>query len=332
MDIRYLNPEEHELWDAFVDQCPYGTIFHKTGWLLPVARFQSLSFRIAACIRDGEILGGMAFTWKKKFGRIPVLQMPVKTPFFSPVIAPSQSKYLSKTESQLFEVAEALGDFLTNEYQWVQATFPTAFQDVRPFLWAGFNGKIHYTYRTVLSGTDDPLPDYDTPVRNKIKKGLRTEFEFRTGATRKDIGDAWELEQKSFRRQQFEMRYADKEEFTDFVESLIGSGAADMFSIVYQGQLVASRILVLDRPKRTAYDWTAGAHEDHLSTGLNQVLMYSIHKHLLESEFQVFDFVGAGTKSIAKYKSTFNFPLAASYSISKARGLARIGMLLKNHR
>ena len=77
--------------------------------------------------------------------------------------------------------------------------------------------------------------------------------------------------------------------------------------------------MILDQATGTAYYWHAGADKDFLNTGLNQLLV-----------LKSFDFVGADTESIARYKSTYNFPLVPMYSVSKSRSIARLGMAIKN--
>ena len=88
--------------------------------------------------------------------------------------------------------------------------------------------------------------------------------------------------------------------------------------------------MILDQATGTTYYWHAGADKDFLNTGLNQLLILKILEKYNVSDMKGFDFVGADTESIARYKSTFNLPLTSMYSVTKTRGLAKMGMQIKD--
>lgn len=330
IQIRYLEDHEYDLWDQFVDQCEYGTIFHKSQWLKPISRWQQLNFSIAGCFKGSNLIGGMAFTWKKKFGRIPILQMPVKTSFFGPVISYSDTKYLSKIESQIHSTTKALTDFLMTEYQFFFAQFPPAFTDIRPYSWNGFESRIHYTYCVKFSPDIDLEANVNPAIKRRIKKALSLEYQLHDIASAEYTGYAWELEQKSFKRQDFKMQYTTKEEFITFILDQVQQESGQVFTIMYDKKPVASVIMILDIAKGTAYYWLAGADKDYLNTGMNQLLILKILEKYKASELNNFDFVGADTENIARYKSTFNLPLIPMYSVSKSRSIARVGIRIKN--
>lgn len=327
---RYLQVAEYTLWDRFVDDSIEGTIFHKSVWLKSISTWQNLNFSIAACFKGGELIGGMAFTWKKKFGRIPVIQLPFKTLFFGPVIAQSKAKHQSKSESHQQAVVQSLTGFLMSEYQMFYAKFPPSVIDIRNYSWNGFQTGIHYTYLADLNPENDILSSFDHSVRKQINKGEKLNYIFHADNHENFISLAWELEQKSFNRQDFKLVYASKAAFMTFVSELIDMELAQVYSLYLENTPVASRIVLLDHPKSKVYDWLSGADKEHLSTGLNQLLMYRVLKELQKSDLSFFDFGGAGTSSIARYKSTYNFPLVPMYSVSKSRSIARLGMAIKN--
>ncbi|HKK40928.1 MAG TPA: GNAT family N-acetyltransferase [Bacteroidales bacterium] len=329
IETRYLETEEYSLWDTFVDQSKDGTIFHKTNWLRTFADWQHLKLCVAGCFKGTELTGGMAFTWKKKFGIIPVMQQPVKTPFFSPVIANSQTGYLSKIESQLNATLNSLIDFLSSEFKLLQIQFPPSFSDIRTFLWKDFESSVHYTYLTAIQQLEDLISVYDPSVRRQIKKGGEQNYSLYKDNSREFIEAAWELEQKSFKRQQLDMQYATNEDFVSFIELLAEQESAQTYTIKFEDRAIASQIVLLDNAKKSSYYWLAGVDNRYLSTGLNQLLLHKILTDLQDRGYQLFDFVGAGTKTIAKYKSTFNFPLVPMYSVRKAGTLVKFGLTVK---
>lgn len=330
IQIRYLESHEYDLWDQFVDQCDFGTIFHKSQWLNPISKWQNLNFSIVGCYKGNQLTGGMAFTWKKKFGRIPIIQLPVKTPVFGPVISYSDTKYLSKIESQIHTVTKDLINFLLKDYQLFYAQFPPAFIDIRPYNWEGFDSDVHYTYSIKFHSEIDLEAGFNPDIKRRIKKAYTLKYQLHENATEEYIAYAWDLEQKSFDRQGFKMQYTAKESFVSFILDLVQKKSGEVFTIMHEEKPVASVIMILDQATGTAYYWHAGADKDFLNTGLNQLLVLKIMEKYKVSDLKSFDFVGADTESIARYKSTFNFPLVPMYSVSKSRSIARLGMAIKN--
>ena len=86
---------------------------------------------------------------------------------------------------------------------------------------------------------------------------------------------------------------------------------------------------VHEKTKGIAYYWQAGASKEYLPTGLNQLLVQRVIEHYTSEGYKKFDFVGADTDTIARYKSTFNFPLVPMYSVSKSRGMTKFGLMIK---
>lgn len=329
IDIRYLEPGEHALWDLFVDESEFGTIFQKSIWLKPLAEFQHLSFSIAACFKGGKIIGGMAFTWKKKFGLFPIMQIPLKTPFFGPVFVSSNTKYRSKIESQLHTVMNAFNDFILSRYQHFTVAFPPAVSDIRPYSWNGFETGIRYTYESKLDPDIQLQEEFDSDIRRRIKKAGELEHEVSIDNSDAYITHAWELEQQSFRRHHFQQSGFSKQEFLSFIKTLSGEGSAMVFSMIHDGAPIASVLTVHEKTRGIAYYWQAGANKEYLSTGLNQLLIQRIIEHYTSEGYKKFDLLGADTDTIARYKSTFNFPLVPMYSVSKSRGISKFGLMIK---
>ena len=330
IETRYLRQEEFARWDELVALSEDGTIFQTSTWLLAFAKWQHLKFRIAGCFKGDQLTGGMAFTCKKKFGWIRVMQIPYKTSFYGPVLAKTETKYISKRESHHQAIIDALVSFLLSENKLFSAILPPSYEDVRPFQWRGFQAGIHYTYLARLSSETDLLSMYDPPLRRQIKKGEQEEHALLMENSPERILQAYTLEQLSFQRQKLDLNYALSDDFVSFILSLAEKGSAQTYVMEYQGKAIAAQVVILDQAKKRAYYWLAGADEEYLSTGLNQLLLHKILIDLAEKGFETFDFVGAGTESIARYKASFNFPLVPFYSVTKELGAARLGMLIKN--
>lgn len=330
IETRYLQADEYPLWNRFVDESGDGTIFHKTQWLEPISAWQKLNFSIVACFKGGKMIGGMAFTWKKKFGRIPVIQMPLKTPVFGPVISYTNTKYRSKIERQVQTTVKELTAFLMSEYHFFYSKFPPEVSDIRPYAWEGFITAIHYSYRTFYTDDFDLPSIVESDISRRIKKASQLPFKYLEDHSEHYIGQAWDLEQKSFQRQNFQQKSNDRSSFVEMVQKLVQENVAQVYTIDHDEKSVASIIMIQDAVKKAAYYWMAGADKDYLPTGLNQLLMNRVIQKYQDENFESFDLVGADTETIARYKSTLNFPLVPQYSIQKSGKLMKLALSLKS--
>ncbi len=330
IDTRYLQADEYPLWNRFVDESSDGTIFHKTEWLEPISAWQNLNFSIAACFKGGRIVGGMAFTWKKKFGRIPIIQMPLKTPVFGPVISFTDTKYRSKIERQVQASVKELTGFLMSDYRFFHAQFPHSVSDMRPYVWAGFTPALHYTYKALFTKDFDPPSLVESDINRRIKRASELTYTHLEDNSEHYIGKAWDLEQKSFERQDFHQKSNHRISFIKLVQKLVEENVAQVYTIDHDGKSVASIIMIQDLVKKAAYYWMAGADKDYLPTGLNQLLLIHVVQKCQDADFISFDLVGADTETIARYKSTLNFPLVPQYSIQKSGKLMQLALSLKS--
>ena len=136
-----------DLWDALVEQSPQGTIFSTSRWL----KLLDAPYQVYGCYQGNNLMGGAAI-----FDNPQPL-----TPFQGILIAPIGSKYTT-IMSRHNEVAKALMKKLPNEF-----CCHYEYPDVRPFLWAGWQAYIRYTY--VLK------PDWgnlEKDLRNEIRTGI----------------------------------------------------------------------------------------------------------------------------------------------------------------
>ncbi len=327
---RLLEKDEYKRWDKFVDESATGTIFHKTVWLDNIRKWQNLKFDIAGCFNDKELIGGMAFCWKTKMQLIPIIQLPVKTPYFGVVCSTRKTEHISKQESHIHNITRSVIQFLENKFKHIYAIFPPAFTDVRPFMWNRFQAGIHYTYRLDMNIEMDIRASLYPSLRRQVTKSLLLDFEFHQDNSTEMMKSAWKLEQSSFERQNFRFHYTKSDDFIVFLRNLITENAADIYSIIHQGKTIAANIVIKDNKKKLAYYWLGGVDYEYMETGLYHVLVIKTIEELKSSDIDLFDFGGADTGGIAKNKARYNFPLVPMYSVTKTTGIAKFGFLLKN--
>lgn len=135
-----LSASQFADWDAFVETCSVGTIFHTTRWLgcMP----GTLAVHVARTA-DGEIVAGLPLLTLRR--RIRGYLPPQFTPYYGIVYA---DKYDQEPMRHFREYAEVVLGLLRNTRPW--ASFDLHFhpltKNFQPFIWAGFSLSVGYTF------------------------------------------------------------------------------------------------------------------------------------------------------------------------------------------
>ncbi len=326
--VRYLSENEFDLWDDFVEECESGSVFNKTYWLKNIYKYKNATLRIIGCFdKNNDLIAGFAFGHKIKYNIIPIIIPPSLTHINNIVVKERDTKFNSKRESYNFRVFYQIIDFLERNYRIISFTFPLNFIDVRPFLWRGYKEEIRYTYLADISNLDDVYNNFDSAIVRRIKKTKNLDYKIDTGKELNNVETFYDLQNLSFHRQRHSFTIT-KAQLIDFLKILISKEKVKIYTVYLDQKPVASNIILFDN--NIAYYWLAGSNPSYLDTGLNQLLLWEAIKDMKSTGIKYFDFFGANTKSIARYKSTFNFKLYPYYNLYKENGiLIKFLMLLK---
>jgi len=318
INIRYLVEDEFYLWDLFVDECEHGTIFNKTYWLKNIFSYKNTKFKVLAGFdKNDKIIAGFAFGYKIKFGIFKIINPPVITPYNSILIKERNTNKRSKNESYNFGILNEIIQFLDKNFNFIKIRFTPNHSDIRPFIWNKYNESIFYTYNLKLGKKETIFENFDSDIKRRIKKAKQLLYSIKTEQNDENINAFYNLQNISFEKQKHNFNLT-KEQFINFMQILFHEDKAKIYTVYLEDKPVASCVLVFD--KTNAYYWLAGSDYKYLNTGLNQLLFWEMINDLSKNEIKNFDFLGANTNTIAKYKSTYNFKLVPYYSIEKIIG------------
>ena len=316
--IRFLSDNEFHLWDSFVDECEQGTIFNKTYWLKNILSYKNIKLRILAGFDNNDkIITGFAFGYKLKFGIFKIIEPPPITPYNSILIKERNSKNRSKNESYNFKIANEFIQFLNKKFHYIKITLSPEYFDIRPFIWNNYKERVLFTYSSELVKVTSIFENFDSDIKRRIKKAQQLPYNIKTDETENNINAFYQLQKLSFNKQVHAFKLS-KDQFLNFMQILFFEKKGKIYTVYLENTPVASCVLIFD--KSNAYYWLAGSDPKHLNTGLNQLLFQEMLVDLSKNEIKTFDFLGANTKTIAKYKSTYNFKLAPYYSVDKTIG------------
>ena len=312
---RYLTPEEYPLWEKFVEKNGNGTLFHYFFWNEFVFSGSSgIHLSIAGCFRGEKLVAGTVQAVKKR-GFLKFLAAPYASPYYGILVEDRESKFHFKKESYRSELIKALLIFLEKEYHYIDFSLPPSFLDIRAFSREKFAVQVRYTYRTELKDIDRVYDRFLPALKRQIKKGEKLPHEVRTSVDSDHLRVVFDLILKSYKRQGQAFRFSFSQ-IKKLLETEKIRQRIRLFSVWLGNKPVSAMIIVVD--KGCAYYWLAGGDHDHFNTGLNQVLMWKVLQELAQSGMECFDFVGANTETISRYKSSFGFDLVPYHHLSKA--------------
>lgn len=308
---RYLERKEFDIWNSFVDECEDGTIFNKSFWLENIYKYQkNVVFRIVGCFdKDSNLTGGIALGFKKKFSIFSIIVPPVLTPYSGVLIKPRSSKYKSKIENYHLKILEEIIIFIDQDYSFVTFTLNPKFKDLRMFSWNNYKVDTKYTYLSQLNDINALLESFDPDVKRQIKKlGKNYSINFNDS-----VETFYQLQGKSFSRQKHTFKLSFNK-FKDFLNGL-DKHLYKVYSIYNLDKPVYSTIVLFH--KQTGFYWLAGGDPEYFTKGYNKALLYEIILDLYNHQIKNFDFIGANTPSISKYKSNFGFDLTPYFCVEK---------------
>jgi hypothetical protein len=310
-EVRPLERSEFGRWDEFVRQSPQGTLFHSTLWL----EASSVPFKLFGCFRGEELRGGFAAAIGR--GRTAGHPHPALTPYLGLLLPKSDGKYVAAISVNK-GISAAFAAFLTKEFDSVQFRCPPEIIDLQPFIWAGFQAGLRYTYRLPTVDLDAVLENMDKSRRRDIANAQRNGLWVEEGA---DFSLVVRLSEKTFTRQGLETGFRDAA--FGFQEKLRNAGRCQGFvTRDLSGQPVAGVWIVWDENR--AYGLISG-YDDAVesSSAVSLALWRSIEYIARDLNLREFDFEGSMIPGIEQFFRKFGATLMPTYTIKfqKPEGL-----------
>ncbi|OGQ85692.1 MAG: hypothetical protein A2512_10830 [Deltaproteobacteria bacterium RIFOXYD12_FULL_56_24] len=310
LQVRFLRFEEYERWDAMVTALPTATIFAESRWLTAVAEIMACDVRIAAVFSDDRLLAGAPVRISRRFGMSMAAGLPL-TPTNSCIITTGPNAYPAKITSRLLTITDALARFLQSHFDYVILTFDPELQDIRSFNWLDWRSQALYTYHVDIVKADlAALPRtlrYD--IRHAEKTGMTSEVS-------RDFLLGHAPIAKTFARKGVPLPLA-AEQLAAFGERL-GEDLLLLLARSHDGRLIASDIILLDRPRKIAYVLLAGCDTAAKCPGAAFLLQWQSFIHCRELGIEIIDQVGAENKEIATFKAELGGRLVPYFQVSKA--------------
>lgn len=166
--IKDIQKEEYKEWDEFVDDSPYGTIFHKTYWLESFGE----DFKIYGCFKDNKLFAGLPVIFIDSSLGVRSIYHPELTAYLGIVFKELQDKYVSEI-SQRKEVCTIIAKKLKDDFDDLYIKFSPNFNDLQSFIWEGFSAFVKYTYILDIEDLESVWMNMSTKRRNNMRRAKR---------------------------------------------------------------------------------------------------------------------------------------------------------------
>jgi hypothetical protein len=234
------------------------------------------------------------------------------TPYGGVVLAQSPSSKVREREQIFRNIVKSLFDAFDNEhFDHIQITNSPDFVDARPFIWNGWDSKIHYAYYFNLE--NDIEKSISKKVRNSIRKAIKNNIAIKR---LNDYSIFYKLFSMTFKRQNLKLPVT-KEFLEKMIDLLKTKNAGEMWIAETSSGEVASAEIVIWDTKR-AYRWSAASHANFKDTGATSLLLYEIFQDLKNRGFKEINLMAANTPHLAKFISSFNPKLVPYFAVVKS--------------
>ena len=279
---------EVQLYDAFVDSSPQGSLFHTSWWLDAVAQN---SYAILSIKRNDEILAAWPLTFKKLAG-LNLILLPQLTPKLGIMFAPSRKiKYSDQLSDEIDLISKLLS--LMPKHNFLYQRFSAEFTNWLPLYWAGFKQTTRYTY--VIEDLSDLNRIWDNirySTKRKIKMAQKHGI---TVVTDLSLEKLLDLNEMTYKRQKLSVPYS--REYIHRIDEVCKKKNARkiFFAIDGAGRIHAAVYIVFD--SKASYYLIGGGDPSLNNCGAHFLALWEAIKFAGQVS-KSFDFEGSMHKNI----------------------------------
>lgn len=287
-------------WDALVDQCPLGTVYHRVGWIGVLSACEGVEIKLVACFRGDELVAVWPIGILRK-GPMRVGGSPLpgwNTAYLGPVFA---QKYCGDHQLKL----DAMKKMIKSKPISNPAFVATRCMDVDLDLSAiGFEKSRDFeTYEIDLTRDEDDLfAALKGTCRTRVRKGTKNGLVVRVEEDAGYIDDFWEMASDVFVKSKQKPPYSKR--FLSVVhERLFAKGELLVTSAFHNDERIAS--LIIPHDGKTGMYFAGGTFASKLSLAPNNLLHWETMMACKRLGMTRYDFISNRGKP-GKFKKTFH--------------------------
>ncbi len=306
--VRSLGRLDWPAWNTALNESTQTCVFLRPEWSVALADAFGRRSELLACVRGGKIVGGLVGALAANGT---ALDRVLLSAYSGVWVRQSGTARPHRSSRQRRAVLGALAENVGRRFTRAEIDCHPDTDDVRPFVWAGWQAAVRYTCISSLSGAWQASCDPD--VRRRVARAEAAGVRFESDVPVEAFDRLWS---KTHARQGLRRPLSSealialvRRLLLDFDIRIHGARLAD-------GTLAAANVVIYDGS--AARYWLAAFDPLHASTGANQFcLMQTLQA--AAGRIKTFDWIGANTKGVAEFKESFGPRLVPSYRLTWSR-------------
>jgi hypothetical protein len=316
--------ENKGVWDRFVDDSPYGTIFHRWDFLKIVETHTGYRLLPYGIYRGSELVSVFPLFFRKEKGMKMLFSPPPRTgiPYLGFVMGPA---YDGLKQRRKEGYANDLADEVSMEIKklspnYVSISTVPGFGDVRSFKWNEFNVDVNFTYLVDLRRPQEQIwAGFSDDCKRNIKACKKYDLVLRQAG---DADTFYRIMVERYRQQGLNYPIVGVKYLQDVLEAFPGN--VKMYFLYHREEVVGIEITTQYKDKLTCWMGAASVQREIPS---NYHIRWELIKMAREMGFKYLELSGANKRQLCLNKSTFNPRLAYWFQISRKDALGRIAEL-----
>ena len=313
--IHIATINDPQVWDTFVEQSPYGTIFHKWDFLHTVEKHTGYTLYPLGMYTTEELMCVIPLFFKNMHGVKVVFSPPPQTgiPYLGFVLSPRlDGMKLSKREQRMNEIGDLFGEEIKRlGANYVSISLTPSFNDIRPFKWNGFTIDPLYTFLIDLrKPLEEILGEFNVSKRKIIKKTEKSSDMHLTEGG--DISLLYDLSVKRYEEQGLKFPITSKE----YIEELqtLFPDHIKVYYIKDKDENILGAVMTAENRRVTLW---MGSVKPDIRAPVNEFMYWEFIKKSKAENYELLDIGGADVPRLCAFKSQFNPNIETNYRIFK---------------
>lgn len=305
---------EKTKWDQFIDESPYGLLYHKWDFLKLIEKYTQYVLMPYGIYKGEELVCVFPVFYKKIMGLKFLFSPPPQSgvPYLGYVLNKEYDNLKQNKKETLLElIAEDINQAINNiRPHYFSACLVPGLVDVRTFKWRNFQINISYTYQLELNGElKDIWNNFNSTCRQNIRKGESIKCELQKT---NDTSILIDLLIDRYNEQG--MNYLVN---PDYLKELIKIYPENLgLYILYDDDQTVGVTL------NHEYKWYIGwlglvKARDEKYKYVNEYMIWKFIQEAKELGFKKFELSGANKQNLCQYRSKFNPELEVYLELSK---------------
>lgn len=314
MAITIMN--DKTLWDRFVDESPYGLLFHKWDFLHIIEKHTGYQLLPYGVYKGNLLIAVFPLFYKKMMGLKTIFSPPPMSsvPYLGFVMNREyDSLRQDRKEKYLKIVIEDANTEIENiSPNYIFISLDRGNFDTRPFIWRGYDQNTHYTYAIDLNRElDDIWNSFNSLLRNRVKKARKLGLEIFTDS---DASLVYSMIKERYQEKGMNVAIAGSQYLQDLLECYPEELKCYIVQTKGGGEPLQANINY--NYKKRCMLWIGGVSTGEL-VGVNDYFVWEMIQRTKAAGYKEIEYLGANVRNLCQNRCLYNPSLELSFSVCK---------------